>query len=306
MMKLDNSMLQDILSCSTRAWVKYVQHKQMRVQDDKVRERLAVGTLLHQVFAHSLMQWMDEANLAWMAQAYQAIFPEGVTEPKYELSNVLLIAETWLRSTRMHFRGFDVVAVEELMEMPLGVDVTFFGHIDAVVRDQHGLWIVESKTTGWLTEEKKRFWTRGSQGMGYWALVAHHYQEEPRGVLWNVVEIGKVPPYDGNMAKRCQKHGVKYLECQALHVSHCVLGPVTYSREQLESWRCDVLTASEMFGQVQVSPVENLMQQGRFTYPGCAQCQFSDWCWAGRPLSYISSMMEDCAWPREVQEVSGF
>ena len=302
MILIDNSMLGDILSCSTRAWVKYVQHKHMRVQEGDGHERMAVGTLFHQVFAHSLMQWMDEANLAWFAQAYQETFPEGVTTEKYELHNLLLIAETWLRSSRQHFRGMDVVDVEQYLEMPLSPWVTYFGTVDAVVRDQHGLWIVESKTTGWLTEEKKRFWTRGSQGMGYWELVKHKYGEEPRGVIWNVVEIGKVPPWDGNVHKKCQKHGVKYLECQTLHVSSQVIGPVGYSQEQREVWRYDVLTAAEKFAQLERSPLENIMQEGRFTYPGCATCPFTDWCWAGRPVQYMTSMMEDFAWPVKAKE----
>ena len=312
MIKIDNSMLGDMLSCSTRAWVKYVQHKQMRKQEgDKSRERMMVGSLFHGVFERCLQGEDLAVNLLKFQDKYNIVFPEGVTEEKYEILNLITIAEIWLRYNSTYFRDYTPVAIEKYLEMPLGEEVTFFGTIDALVENQRGeLWIVESKTTGWLREEMKNYWRRGSQGMGYWELVRHNYGREPKGVIWNVVEIGKIPPYDGKMSKRCYKHSVKYEECQFMHVKYEVVGPVVHQEHQLKSWRIDVVNGAVRLGHLsEVKPewVEQydtgvLPQQGRFTYPGCSQCEFTDWCSAGRPIQMMEGMMEEYIWPSVKEE----
>jgi len=293
-------MLQDILSCSTRAWVKYVQHKWIREQDPKASERMQVGTLFHKLFEWTLERRDVYESLFSFETQYHAMFFEGVSQEKYTLANLLVIAEVWLRDLSIYFRDYDVLATEQILRMPLSESVTFFGTPDAVLENEHGIWIVDNKTTGWLSEEKKKFWARGSQGMGYWSLVTHYYGKEPRGVLWNALEIGKIPPYDGNMSKKCAKHSVKYGECQSLHVNKQMIGPVTYTKDQVASWYVQVINATARFATLQAQPdYAPVEMEGRFTYPGCSQCGLTDWCWGGRPVHLMSSMMEEYTWPRK-------
>src|SRR6266567_1448033 len=108
MIEIDNSMLQDILSCSTRAWVKYVQHKWIREQDPKQSERMQVGTLFHKLFERCLSRMGTLANLC-------------------------LIAEVWLRDLSTYFRDYDVLATEQRFDMGLSETVMFFGTPDAVL-----------------------------------------------------------------------------------------------------------------------------------------------------------------------------
>src|ERR1044071_2037808 len=301
--RIDNSMLGDVLSCSTRGWVKYVQHKQMR-QMTGPSERMGVGRLFHGLFEKCLQGEALDPMLYAFECAWYATFPHGVQEEKYQLANLLIIAETWLRHNSTYFRDYTPVAIEQYLEMPLGDNVTFFGTLDALVENTRGeLWIVESKTTGWLTEIKKQYWMRGSQGMGYWELVKYHYGREPKGVLWNVVEITKIPPYDGNLMKKCSKHGVKYQECQFTHVKHEMVGPVVYQVHQLDAWCRQLLEGAGKLDTLQYVTPEMIDQmhfnqpllptEGRFTYPGCSQCDLTDWCWAGRPVHMMQGMMEE-------------
>ena len=305
-MYIDNSMLQDIFSCSTRAWVKYVQHKQMRVQDQKARERMQVGNVFHNVFEACLLHHDISKILCDLSHEYGLMFPEGVTQEKYTRENLLVIAAVWLRDLSTYFRDYDVLATEKTLEMALAPDVTFFGTPDAVLENEQGIWIVDNKTTGWLSEEKKHFWARGSQGMGYWELVHEHYGKEPRGVVWNALEIGKIPPYDGNLNKKCAKHSVKYGECQVLHVNKVMVGPVTYTREQLALWRRQAERGASIMQVLEQTGMDAhlLPMEGQFTYPGCSQCQFTDWCWGGRNVQMMPSMMEVYLWPHTHREAS--
>lgn len=308
MIQIDNSMLQDILSCSTRAWVKYVQHKWIRDQDPKASERMVVGNLFHRMFERCLLKQSVSENLTLFGETYYIAFPAGVAQEKYILENLLVLAQVWLRDLNTYFKDYDVLATEQTLHMGLSPEVTFFGTPDAVLENEHGIWIVDNKTTGWLSEEKKRFWARGSQGMGYWELVEQCYGKEPRGILWNVLEIGKIPPYDGNLTKKCHKHRVKYAECQALHVSKMMIGPVTYTARQLENWRAQALSGAVIFqdiSEIETSNADLLKMEGQFTYPGCSACGLTDWCWGGRNSGMMQSMMEEYLWPRNMQQDSG-
>ncbi len=298
--KIDNSILSDVYSCSTRTWVKYVQYRRMREQGD-AGERMKVGSLFHGLFERCLQQFSLEGNIALLEEGYRAAFPEGVSKEKYEWPNLEVIARVWLSHASQHFRQHTPIAIEQYLEMPLTSDIMFFGTVDAITQDHQGnLWIVESKTTGWLREENKRYWTRGSQGKGYWALVTAHYGKEPKGVIWNALEIGKTPPWDGNLNKKCSKHGVKYLECQPLHVTQEVIGPVVYTREQLGWWWTQVIRGAQRYqllktytpGEISWIPTE-----GQFSYPGCSTCDLADWCHAGRLTSHMAGMMVEQPWP---------
>lgn len=298
---IDNSILGDVLSCSTRAWVKHVQHLRMRPRGGKSEERMKVGSLFHSVFERCLWKWEIWENLAELEKEYHVSFPGGVQEEKYFLLNLLIIAEVWLRHTSTYFRNYILLGTEERLEMPLAPGVTFFGTLDAVVENERGeIWIIESKTTGWLREEMKQYWTHSSQGMGYWALVSYIYGKEPKGIVWNVVQIEKVPPYDGNMQRKCQKHSVKYEECQSLHVTQALIGPIVYRKDQIDHWKQQVKYGVNKFDFLQGTPRKNICSietEGQFTYPGCGTCEFKDWCWAGRPVELMESMMEEYVWP---------
>lgn len=266
---------------------------------------MEVGKLFHALFQRCLQRIEPQQNMIEFGEQWYHTFPEGVEEEKYHINNLDIIAANWLKYNSVYFRDYEPVLVEKYLEMPLCDGVMFFGVLDAVVRNARGeLWIVESKSTGDI-DRNKHYWLSNAQGMGYWELVRYHLGREPKGVLWNGVEVRKIPPYDGVMTKKCGKHKVKYSECQSLHVRMEMVGPVTYTRDRLDLWQNQVSGAAWKFERLLENDMDFsqgrlmyvLLQEGRFTYPGCSSCDFRPWCDAGRPVAMMEQMMEPYVWP---------
>ena len=131
----------------------------------------------------------------------------------------------------------------------------------------------------------------------------------------NGMEVTRLPPWDGNMEKKCQTHKVKYDECQGLHVHGRWVGPLWWSESRLEQWKRDVLAQAErlLWLRDEVAHdgmMDNIMMDGQFRWPGCnggrgfGPCSYRPFCQAGRPVQGLSQMMVHSPWRRDVQEVA--
>lgn len=292
-MRIDYSTMSD-LQCSTRAWLSYcAPHRLIGVDapgnglqmKGHINEPMRAGSLVHEVMEEFWRGEKSSSALWLFEEKYHSYFPEGSKQERYSYGNMHAILSAYTEHYAREGYPWKFYEVEHRFELPWGNGIEFFGRIDGVVKNPDGsLWIVETKSTGYIDDLWSAQWSTSAQLMGYvWAARQLYPGQVIRGAYVNALEIKALPPSDGNIQKKCRIHGVAYLECQPAHVRHALLGPFVFSEYQLEQWRETILfqaTALDILSSYHW--LDNLPMEGMFVYAHkgnlCSSCQFKPFC----------------------------
>ena len=268
---------------------------------------MEVGTLLHWALAHWLQGRDPQEILAHFDQAWQDT--AGETLPRQERlhpANVKLCLQHWM--AQQPRRDVHVCATEQTFEVPLGringEEIMYYGTPDALLEWKSDLYVLDHKSTGDIDEDWAAQWSMNSGLQGYvWGLRQRGYPI--KGAFVNGIEIRRLPPWDGNLEKKCQTHKVKYKECQPIHVKGEWVGPLWWSDARLECWRKDVLSMTRRLMDLREADLDTVKMDGQWRWPGCsggrgrAPCQYRSFCQAGRPTEGLTHMMIPVPWRRE-------
>lgn len=294
---INNSALSLFSTCETKAWIRWGQEKVMAQAE--APGPMQVGSVLHAQFKH----WMeggtyDDATFdaAWQEHMGD-ILPNKERLYKENVQKVLL---AWHAKQELASRRLTMLQPEHELVVPLGQvrgeEIVFYGTADGIIEWNDYPYLLEHKTTGMMTAAWCASWEMKSQLQGYmWAL--RELGHTVRGAFINALEVRKLPPWDGNMQKKCGTHKLKYAECQPAHVKTEWIGPLTWSDARLDTWRENALSIADRLLDMKRPFVEALpLMDGQFKWPGCEMCSYRRWCQAGRPLENLDSMMIHESW----------
>ena len=306
MIFIDNTTAGD-LACSTKAWLRHVKQ---RVMADSVNEPMLVGQAMHEMLAAYLTGSTVGETLQVLRSAYNEKISWVPESERLQGQMVEQIARYWLLAhPRPQFP--EVLMTEQVFETALTEDITFWGIIDAIVRYPDGsVYIMEHKTTSTIDSLWERQWNFSSQLIGYQVAARQLWpQLNIAGVVVNAIAMTKLPPYDGNLQKKCQKHKVKYEECQSLHMQSKIVGPFSYSEKQIEQWRHTMIEKARQLRVLQYMHndlnVQHIPMEGLFTFDMssrgnmCNSCMYKQFCMTGRPPEAIERVMQHETWTLE-------
>ena len=317
---INNSLLTLLAQCETKAWLRWAQELVPGLRAEP--GPMEVGQVLHVGFDAWMRGCADEEVLGRFDRAWAEVIGEQV--PKQErlaCANVRLCFSHWLMQAPRR-QGIMVLETETMFEVPLGEvngeEVVYYGTPDALIEWHGELYVLDHKSTSDIDDYWGEQWTMNTGLQGYvWSL--RQLGHKVKGAFVNGMEVKRLPPWDGNMEKKCTGHKVKYKECQGLHVSSRWVGPLWWSDARLEQWRTDVL---RMVGKLQVLQelisttaaawIETLIKMdGQWRWPGCnggrgfGPCPYRAFCQAGRPVQGLTQMMVHSPWKRLVAMEEG-
>jgi hypothetical protein len=308
MIHVDNSLLSLFATCETRAWVRW--GKELIMTERAQAGPQDIGSLLHVLFS----RWLRGSTLDEMFHDFDMLYGEHThsgtpQEERLAPGNVKRVMTHWWEAQALQARDFTLVCTERYLDAPLHLfgrdDITYYGTVDGLINWKGDLWLLEHKTTGNMDSEWEHRWAMSSQLQGYvWLLRQHGYPV--RGAFVNGLELRKLPPWDGNGARKCTSHKVKYDECQALHVKHAWVGPLTWSDRRIERWQADTTALARQLAHLRErintwhdQGLNATRMLGQYTWPGCGRCPYQVWCQAGRPVEGLTTMMTHAPWKRD-------
>lgn len=292
---IDHSIAND-MQCDTRSYLRHVQNLRVNKAYDEEPGAREAGSLFHEAFA-AYFQYIP----CDFGELYAAYFLHGTQEERLGLGNLARIYEYSLENIERLLQGFTLIgeSVERVFVYQFAPEIYLTGTIDALVKDAQGsIWVLEHKTTGSMDMRWCDQWYTSAQGMIYkWGAEQLFPGVEVKGMLVHGLELRVLPPYDGNMEKKCSSHKVKYKECQGLHIKQQLIGPIRYTQAQEKMWQDQIYLKALHLQNLRNLPVGVLQQQGIFAQSGnkgnlCRVCEYKDFCHkAGREFSLIQSMM---------------
>ena len=308
-LRLSNSSLETIAACDTKALLSCV----YRLTSPTAKLAMYCGECFHQVLAawykgQIYEPWEAVAMLEKLSRTY-ADDNVKLQEARLQWENVKKIVERYFESHPVSIFPFEVFA--DYVEMAFdGValdekgEFTYSGIVDLLVRDRQtgGYYVVDHKTTGWLSSLWIKQWPVSAQMTGYqWAIPkwfeSAGYRLPLVGVWINGIEIARLP----NSERKCKVHRVPYAECSKYHANFQMIGPMSRPPHAVESWRLTAITLGrklkwliETFGER--SDLERylpyLNTNGVFT-KSCSMyggCEFVDWCSSGRRVDMLDRL----------------
>lgn len=297
MIKVNNSLLTMLATCETLTYVRWM--RELASAERSLPGPMDVGVVVHEALA----DWMwgrtvegilDTFDRAWIDQIGSDIPKQERLHP----GNVRRVLEHWLNAQPR--RDIITYQTEKYFEVPFGVvrgeEVIYYGTPDAILGWKGEFYVLDHKSTGSIDDDWSEQWSMNTGLQGYvWGLREQGFPI--KGAFVNGIEIRKLPPWDGNMGKKCSTHKLKYKECQPLHVKGQWAGPFFWSDRRLDQWRTDALRMVERLLELREGfEAAQPKMDGQFRYPGCnggsgrAPCQFRSWCQARRPLARLEFM----------------
>jgi hypothetical protein len=316
MIHVNNSLLTLLAECETKTWLRWGQEVIWR--EKQGAGPMEVGQVLHEVLAYWLGGGHKHGALDILDASWNAIIGEELPkQERLQKANVRLCFKHWIDQQPM--RDVRVLATERVFEVPLGFvngeEVMYYGTPDAVLEWRGELYVLDHKSTGDIDENWAAQWTMNTGLQGYvWGL--RQLGHTIKGAFVNGIEIKRLPPWDGNLEKKCQTHKVKYKECQPIHVTGQWVGPLWWSEKRLEQWKRDVLSMVPLLQRLRDKEgfelddrVGGVRMDGQWRWPGCnggrgrAPCQYRGWCQAGRPIEGLTQMMTPMPWRKDTVRV---
>jgi hypothetical protein len=286
---ISNSRLEAVATCSTKAWLSYYQklttandRKETRAGHDghlalAVWNRTRSKGAVLEVFDHHYRKWSEE-NVP--------------PEDKWSWENVRRTLGRWCDSPPEILK--QAVVIEDLVEytfvVPWGGRIAV-GTLDWVIEWNGGLWIVDHKFTGGLTDYWAKKWSSASQLSMYCWGASKALGRPILGAFVNGLGVRVVP----SSTRKCKEHGVAYTECGDLHIELRWLGPYQRDMGWLAEWEADadyLATCWETL--IERAPtlgdIGGIMQEGRFN-GACRFCEFEGICQTGRQPALIHSTL---------------
>ena len=303
--RVDNSTLSTLQTCSTKAVIKYGLHR--AVPGAMVAAK--VGQAVHSALERYLADYNAEMAMDTFSVAYQNLELPVDLEPRLLYNNVHDILIDWFASHGRNRWPFEFYG--DKLELPIEVDlvsdyvnhstsqrehaITYTGRIDALVKakDSDTWYILDHKTSGNPSTWWAKQFELSSQLTGYiWAVQRMYPELYIAGAFINAIHLGDIP----NSNRKCSTHGMKYEDCGLLHLRHHLYGPYLRSRGEITNWLFDVVLLSNrwrtLLDLVEGNPAVALQavpQEGRWLYQGCSNCELSDFCKTGRQWNMIQA-----------------
>lgn len=286
---INNSALQS-LSCSTKFLMRW-QHGYTS-QDDSVY--LRGGGIGHKVI--ETLWKTDDPELAMAELApYAQWCEENVPyDHPWHHDNLSRILTKYVSAHGRDAFDFEIdpALVEISGKVALSENIRFVFRPDAIVRQGDEYYLLDTKFTGNITPYWVSKYKLDSQFSGYIWAARQQLELPVVGAYINAVEVKKVP----DSQKRCSEHGVAYEECGLEHVKMQVIGPYMRTESELKQWHRDAVHLSEKARELMLrfrdlKDIRKTRTQGKF-FNGCAFCDFSDWCYYGRPVDRVGEMLK--------------
>ncbi len=288
--RVDNSTLSTLQTCSTKAVIRYGLHR--AVPGAMVAAK--VGQAVHSALDSFFTDYDQDKAMNVLYEEYQKLALPGDIEKRLYCDNIQVVMMDWFASHGRERWPFEF----DQMEMPVEVEfskggITYTGRIDALIRakDSDTWYILDHKTTGNPSTWWAKQFELSSQLTGYiWAVQRMYPERYIAGAFINAVHLGEVP----NSNRKCSTHGMKHEECGLLHLRHHLYGPYLRSRGEITNWLADVVLLGNkwrsLLDLVEGNPAVALQavpQEGRWLYQGCSTCEFSEICKTGRKWDMI-------------------
>lgn len=297
---VSNSLLKDVATCQTRAYMTWVLRKTL---EGEVGPML-LGSAIHLALANHLKGGTIKSSMVLFRKAYKQwaldnIDPNDKYRGRLSWDNTRKVLRYWLKAHPLDTLPFTVnpALVEVPFAAPLDKKGTIVlrGILDALVRrrESNKLAVLDHKSTGsvnpWWTAQFKL----ESQITGYIFGVGEQTDEDIEGGYINAVQVGQLPG-SSNLTYKCRTHGTTYEDCQALHIGGELLY-VPRTPQQTKMWRESALWLANSFAAIMDTPkdkVRELGVEGMFN-GSCRTCAFLDWCRNGREPGLIDTMLVD-------------
>ncbi len=308
---VNNSLLTLLASCETKTWVRWGQ--ELVMAEKQGPGPMEVGQVLHVTLDYWLRGCEREVILGAFDATWREVIGAGLpTQERLHPANVRLCLGHWI--DQQPRRDLTVLQTEATFEVPLGdihgEEVIYYGTPDALLEWKGDLWVLDHKSTSDIDEFWGEQWTMNTGLQGYVWAFNHGGGPKVKGAFVNGMEVKRLPPWDGNMTKKCVTHKLKYAECQPLHVTGRWVGPLWWSEARLAQWKRDALRQVERLQWLRneadlIGHLDNVMMDGQFRWPGCNggrgfhPCAYRPWCQASRPVEGLTQMMVHQAWRRE-------
>lgn len=286
--RVRNSSLKSIASCNTQAHLKYV----LGLETKGEAHARQVGTAIHEAIADSFRGKSLEACF----ETFKREFPKSAPkDDRLGFENVSVIFSHWLESNPPGIFPFSTAPdwielwVEKILSVEKGIILT--AQIDMLARDPRtgGLYVIDHKTTGKVTDWWLKQWRLSSSLTGYYWIAQRLFPGQlVQGVSINAIELPKL----SEPGKKCKKHGVDYKECRHLHPNHTRF-VLQRTPALIEEWERSALWLGTRMRDLydsynSIEAIPYIRQQGMFS-GGCTFCDYAEFCAAGRPLDWIGS-----------------
>ena len=309
--RINNSLLKLLAACETQAYLRWGQ--ELIWKEKQGAGPMEVGQILHVALA----AWLQGEEQSTILATFDAGWPVIIgdippQQARLQYANVRLCLQHWM--AQQPRRDMNVLQTETMFEVPLGTrngeEIVYYGTPDTLVEWKGEKYIIDHKSTGDITDDWSAQWTMDSGLQGYvWGL--RQLGHAVKGAFVNGIEVTRLPPWDGNLEKKCQTHKVKYKECQPVHVKGQWVGPLFWSDARLAQWKRDVLAQVGRLVWLRHEAgrdglLDNVKMDGQWRWPGCnggrgrAPCQYRGFCQAGRPVQGMQQMMVHADWRRGV------
>lgn len=307
---VDNSTLSALVSCSTRAMLRYGYNV---VPANYVNVPMQAGIAMHAAMeayychdAQATQDASDAAIAAFLNGPYPAFARDNVEAgDRYDTENLIDVLNSWFEQKPLN--ALPYIIKPDLIEIPFDAPISdsdssirFVGRIDAIVEAKTHLdalrpeakpmrFVLDNKTTGQRQLAWNRQWRMSSQLSGYIYAAQDLFREyySINAAYINKIDTGVVP----NSNRKCARHGVPYAECGWLHPPHEVIGPEFRSPPQIDNWRRNFYALASkwrlmLHAQRSQPDIQKLPQEGQFGYNQCNHCEYADFCLSGRPSHY--------------------
>jgi hypothetical protein len=305
-LQVSNNLLGAASKCDTMTVLRYGLMRESATEAPALRSGSAVHTCLEIWWkGGTRKEALKALRLEYKDWAEENIDPDDRYTGRFSWKNIRTLMGHYLDRFPLETLPFTVDP--NLVEVPFAVPLTKSGDIELIgiidagpVRDRSSrkLWGVDHKSTGgisspWFLPQFRM----GSQMTGYLWAMRKLTPEPVIGMYVNAIQLSKLPYLD-NPDRKCRDHGTTYGECLAEHVQTQLIS-IERTEEQVRSWRFDAIDLARHFMELmetysKAEQITQVPQQGKFN-GACSMCDYSEFCFAGRPVDRLDVMTK----PRE-------
>lgn len=299
---VDNSMLEAVALCDTKALMQY----KFGLVSAGGKVKANIGKAIHSAHHVYFMGWDSGPAMEVFSAQYDRLVSDAecadmeANDPCIKANVTEILAQYYKTRPKAFFPFTPLVeGMEMVHKVPLADGVEFFGLIDMPVRENStgALMVCDHKNRfGYINE----WWTKAfgikSQFSGYVWVLQRLFDEAVPGIYINALAIQKIP---NPTTTRCKVHKVPYNQCRLQHVT-AKLFVVSRGHEMLGQWEADAKALAARWLRLKaacsgVDMVKYMGMQGAFS-GGCTFCDYKKFCSAGRSERLIDGLFVESHW----------
>lgn len=145
-------------------------------------------------------RWHEAREVYWNRGAASAVdYIASLEEDEDLVVKLMVMLKGYHERWGDWLKSVDIIAVEQKFEHRIWADHTFTGKIDAIIRENGKLWVVEEKTTAQNVEPGSPFVASlacNMQASAYHAALSKQFGERVEGTKWMVNVKPKLNRYE--------------------------------------------------------------------------------------------------------------